>query len=188
MPSFDEGVGVAVAVEVGEARHAVQPHSDAVERIGGAGLLGEGRREGGEAGGVGDLELEAAARGRCVRGIAVGEVFDQRLDPRRRRRRVEGDGERAAGAAGEAADESAAEGDVAAGDADLARAGALVADRHRVLRQQARDRQRAGVKVVVGVGEVTSASMICGAALTVFSRNVTRVVRPVSVGTEFAIG
>jgi hypothetical protein len=30
--------------------------------------------------------------------------------------------------------------------------------------------------------------MICGAALTVFSRNATGVVRPVRVGTEFAIG
>ena len=131
-----------------------QPHIDAVERIGGAGLLREReRRDGGEAGGVGDLELEAAARGRRVRGIGVGQVLDQRLDPRRRRRRVEGDGERAAGAAREAADDAAAEGDVAAGDADLARAGALVADRHRVLRQQARDRQRAAVEVVVGVGE-----------------------------------
>jgi len=80
------------------------------------------RREGGEAGGVGDLELEAAARGRRVRGIGVSQVLDQRLDPLRRRTGVEGDGERAAGAAGEAADE-------------------------------ARDRQRAAVEVVVGVGE-----------------------------------
>ncbi len=36
--------------------------------------------------------------------------------------------------------------------------------------------------------KVTSAAMICGAPLTVFSKNVTGVVRPVSVGTEFAIG
>ena len=93
------------------------------------------------------------ARGRRVRGIGVGQVLDQRLDPRRRRRRVEGDGQRAAGAAREAADDAAAERDVAAGDADLPGAGALVADRHRVLRQQARDRQRAGVEVIVGVGE-----------------------------------
>ena len=40
----DDGVGVAVAVEVGEARRAFVPHIDAVERIGGAGALGEGRR------------------------------------------------------------------------------------------------------------------------------------------------
>ncbi len=150
----DDGVEVAVAVEVGEARRAVAPHSDGVDRIGGAGLLRERDRcGGGEAGGVGDLELEAVARGRRVRGIGVGQVLDQRLDRRRRRRRIEGDGERAAGPAGEAADESAAEGDVVAGNADLARADALVADRHRVLRQQVRDRQRAGVEVVVGVGE-----------------------------------
>ena len=149
----DDGVEVAVAVEVGEARRAAEPHIDAVERIGGAGLLRERRDGGGEAGGVGDLELEAAARGRRIGGIGVGQVLDQRLDPRRRRRRVEGDGQRAAGAAREAADEDAAEADVAAGDADLARAGALVADRDRVLRQQARDRQPAAVEVVVGVGE-----------------------------------
>jgi hypothetical protein len=30
--------------------------------------------------------------------------------------------------------------------------------------------------------------MICGAALTVFSRKATGVVRPLSVGTEFAMG
>ncbi len=35
--------------------------------------------------------------------------------------------------------------------------------------------------------KVTSAAMICGVALTVFSRKVTGVVRPVSVGTEFAM-
>ena len=35
----DDGVEVAVAVEVGEARRAVVPHIDAVERIGGAGAL-----------------------------------------------------------------------------------------------------------------------------------------------------
>ena len=45
----DDGVEVAVAVEVGEARRAGEPHIDAVERIGGAGALGEGRR-GGRAG------------------------------------------------------------------------------------------------------------------------------------------
>ena len=33
----DDGVEVAVAVEVGEAGRAVVPHIDAVERIGGAG-------------------------------------------------------------------------------------------------------------------------------------------------------
>ena len=101
----DGGVEVAVAVEVGEAGRASDPHIDAVERIGGAGLLRERRDGGGEAGGVGDLELEAAARGRRIGGIGVGQVLDQRLDPRRRRRRVEGDGQRAAGAAGEAADD-----------------------------------------------------------------------------------
>ena len=42
----DDGVEVAVAVEVGEAGRADGPHIDAVERIGGAGLLGEGRRDG----------------------------------------------------------------------------------------------------------------------------------------------
>jgi hypothetical protein len=150
----DDGVEIAVAVEVGEAGRAEVPNIDAVERVGGAGLLRKRERcDGGEAGGVGDLELEAAVRGRRVRGIGVGQVLDQRLDRRRRRRRIEGDGERAAGAAGEAADDGAAEADVAAGDADLARAAALVADRHRVLRQQVRDRQRAGVEVVVRVGE-----------------------------------
>ena len=149
----DDGVEVAVAVEVGEARRAEEPHIDAVQRICHAGLLREQRDGGGEAGGVGDLELEAAARGRRIGGIGVGQVLDQRLDPRRRRRRVEGDGQRAASAAREAADDAAAEADVAAGDADLARAGALVADRHCVLRQQARDRQRATVEVVVGIGE-----------------------------------
>ena len=40
----DDGVEVAVAVEVGEAGRAVGPHIDGVERIGGAGLLGEIRR------------------------------------------------------------------------------------------------------------------------------------------------
>src|SRR5262249_20121218 len=76
-----------------------------------------------------------------------------RLDPRRRRAGVEGDGERVAGAAREAADDGAAEADVAARDADLPRAAALVADRHRVLGSEARDRQRAAVEVVVGVAE-----------------------------------
>ena len=132
----DDRVEVAVAVEVGEIRRAGESHIDAVERIGGAGLLREReRRDGGEAGGVGDLELEAAARDRRVRGIGIGQGLDQRLDPCRRRRRVEGDGQRAAGAAREAADDAAAEADVAAGDADLPGAGALVADRDRVLRQ-----------------------------------------------------
>ena len=42
----DDGVEVAVAVEVGEAGRAVVPHIDAVERIGGAGARGEGRRDG----------------------------------------------------------------------------------------------------------------------------------------------
>ena len=42
----DDGVDAAVAVEVGEAGRAVEPHIDAVERIGGAGALGEGRRNG----------------------------------------------------------------------------------------------------------------------------------------------
>ena len=42
-------------------------------------------------------------------------------------------------------------------------------------------------KLSSGSVKVTSASMICGAALTVFSRKVTGVVRPVSVGTEFAM-
>ena len=37
---------VAVAVEVGEARRAEEPHTDAVEWIGGAGARGEGRRNG----------------------------------------------------------------------------------------------------------------------------------------------
>ena len=41
----DDGVEVAVAVEVGEAGRAVVPHIDAVERIGGAGARGEGRRD-----------------------------------------------------------------------------------------------------------------------------------------------
>ena len=40
-------------------------------------------------------------------------------------------------------------------------------------------------KLLSGSVKVTSASMICGAALTVFSRKVTGVARPVSVGTEF---
>ena len=44
--SPDDGVEVAVAVEVGEAGRAVVPHIDAVERIGGAGPLDEGRRDG----------------------------------------------------------------------------------------------------------------------------------------------
>ncbi len=105
----DDGVEIAVAVEVGEAGRAEVPNIDAVERVGGAGLLRKRERcDGGEAGGVGDLELEAAVRGRRVRGIGVGQVLDQRLDRRRRRRRIEGDGERAAGAAGEAADDGAA--------------------------------------------------------------------------------
>src|SRR5258705_11271152 len=45
----DDGVEVAVAVEVGEARLSEGPrtlHIDAVERIGGAGALGEGGRDG----------------------------------------------------------------------------------------------------------------------------------------------
>ena len=42
----DDGVEVAVAVEVGEAGRAVARHTDAVERIGGAGARGEGRRNG----------------------------------------------------------------------------------------------------------------------------------------------
>ena len=42
----DDGVEVAVAVEVGETGRAAGPRSDAVERIGGAGPLGEGRHSG----------------------------------------------------------------------------------------------------------------------------------------------
>ena len=41
----DDGVEVAVAVEVGEARRAIEGHIDAVERIGRAGALGEGGRD-----------------------------------------------------------------------------------------------------------------------------------------------
>ena len=41
------------------------------------------------------------------------------------------------------------------------------------------------LKLLSGSVKVTSASMICGAALTVFSRKVTGVASPVSVGTEF---
>ena len=40
----DEDIEVAVAIEVGENRRAVKAHIDAVERIGGARLLGEVRR------------------------------------------------------------------------------------------------------------------------------------------------
>src|SRR5262249_13999922 len=43
------------------------------------------------------------------------------------------------------------------------------------------------LKLLSGSLNVTPASMICGAPLTVFSRKVTGVVRPVRVGTEFAI-
>ena len=43
------------------------------------------------------------------------------------------------------------------------------------------------LKLLSASVKVTFASMICGAALTVFSRKVIGVVRPVSVGTEFAI-
>ena len=53
----DDGVEVAVTVEVGEARRAVEPHIDAVERIGGAGARGEGRR----AGRAGILEIAQGA-------------------------------------------------------------------------------------------------------------------------------
>src|SRR5258705_11779319 len=58
----DDGVEVAVAVEVGEARLSVGPrtlHIDAVERIGGGRARGEGGRDG-RAGGL-----------RRVRGSAV---------------------------------------------------------------------------------------------------------------------
>ena len=59
MPSLcpDDEVEVAVAVEVGEAGRADVPHIDAVERIGGAGALGEGRRDGR----AGVLEIAQAA-------------------------------------------------------------------------------------------------------------------------------
>jgi hypothetical protein len=43
------------------------------------------------------------------------------------------------------------------------------------------------LKLLSGSVKVTSAAMICGAPLTVFSRKVTGVVRPVRMGTEFAI-
>ena len=42
----DDGVELAVAVEIGEAGRAAVPHIDAVERIGGAGARDEGRRGG----------------------------------------------------------------------------------------------------------------------------------------------
>ena len=74
-------VEVAVAVEIGEARHAVDAHVDAVERIGGAGLLREDRR----GGGAGVPEIAAACRSGPRR---PHQGRHRRRD--RRSRRVEG--------------------------------------------------------------------------------------------------
>ena len=101
----DDGVEVAVAVEVGEARRADEPHIDAVERIGERRSARRASAIGGEAGRVRDLELEVAARRRRIGGIGIGQVLDQRLDPCRRRVGVEGDRQRAASAARETADD-----------------------------------------------------------------------------------
>ena len=87
----------------------------------------------------------------------------------------------AAGAAGDRADETPPN-DVVAGNADLARADALVADRHRVLRQQIRDDQRAGAEVVVRIGERDVRVDKLRRAVEAFSRRVTDGARPVRVG------
>ena len=68
----DDGVEVAVAVEVGEAGRAVGPHIDAVERIGGAGARGEGRR-GGRAG---VLEIVQGAVSLADDGVEVAVAVD----------------------------------------------------------------------------------------------------------------
>ena len=108
------------------------------------------------AAGVGHLDGQRPARRRGAGRIGIGQVLDQRLDGRRIRRAVQGDGEAAAGAAGGCADLDAAEPNRAGGKADLAGAAALVADRHGILGQQARDNQRAATEIGVGEADVRS--------------------------------
>ena len=103
---------------------------------------------------VGHLDGQRAGRCRRVGRIGIGQVLDQRLDRSRIGRAVEGDGKAAAGAAtGNSADRHAAERHRARRQPDLAGAVALVADRHRVLGQQARDDKRAGGEIIVRIGE-----------------------------------
>ena len=92
-------VEVAVAVEIAERRDGIPIDIDAGEktRIGKA----QRRAERCGAGGVGHLDRQRPARRRRVRRIGIGQVLDQRLDRLRSRRAVEGDGEVAAGAAGD---------------------------------------------------------------------------------------
>ena len=105
------------------------------------------------AGVVGHLDRQRAARRRRARRIGIGQVLDQRLDRRRCCRAVEGDDEIAAGAAGDGANGDAAVEHRAGRKPDLAAAIALVADRQRILGQQARDDQRAVGEIVVRIGE-----------------------------------
>ena len=106
---------------------AVEADVDAVERI----VRPRQDVEVALAGRVGDRDRQRTARGRVdVVGIGVGEVLDQRLDRRRRRVGVEGDDElRPGAAAGRGADRPCRRADIAAGEADLPGARALVADR-----------------------------------------------------------
>ena len=100
-------VEVAVGVEIAERRDGIPVDVDAGEktRIGKA----QRRAERCGAGSVGHLDRQRPAGRRRVRRIGIGQVLDQRLDRLRSRRAVEGDGEVAAGAAGNSADRHAAE-------------------------------------------------------------------------------
>ena len=81
------------------------------------------------------------------------EILDQRLDAGRGGGGVEGHRQRRAGSAGGGTDQRAAEGDAARGEADLAGANPLVADRDDVLGEQAGKHQRAAGEIVLGVVE-----------------------------------
>src|SRR4030095_9833135 len=94
---------------------------------------------------------------RRVAIIGVGQVLDQRVDRSDGRGRGEGDGEGRTDAAGKAADDGAAIGDVGPGYADLAGAAALVADRHRILGEQAGNTERTAADIPLDVGEDNAA-------------------------------
>ena len=70
--SPDDGVEVAVAVEVGEARRAVAPHIDAAEWIGDAGPLGKG----GRGGRAGVLRNSAGCRSASDDGLEVAVAVE----------------------------------------------------------------------------------------------------------------
>ena len=102
---------------------------------------------------MGHVQHQRPARRRRVAAIGVGQVLDQRVDRSDGRGGIEGDGQGGADAAGEAADDRAAIGDVGPGHADLAGAHALVPDRDNVLGEQTGDGEGAAADIALWVGE-----------------------------------